>query len=100
MQLAVLGCAHPRASDLLKQLAAREDLKVKSVWDDDEARGQSCADDLEARFFASYDPILRDPEIEAVIVLVGGAEADRVSGAARERGKRIIPIDELPSVAS
>src|SRR5205823_321422 len=63
-QLAFLGCAHIHTPGFIKTVQKRADLRVKSVWDHDPARGQMRADQLSARFFADYRAILDDPEID------------------------------------
>ena len=73
-QLALLGCAHIHTQGFIKTLLKRTDVKVKSVWDHDAARGQARADELSARFLGDYHTILSDPEITGVIVC---SETDR-----------------------
>ncbi len=67
-QLALLGCAHIHTPGFIKTVLKRPDVKVKSVWDHDAARGQQRADELSARFLGDYRTILADPEIAGVIV--------------------------------
>jgi predicted dehydrogenase len=74
-QLALLGCAHIHTPGFIKTMLKRSsDVKVKSVWDHDAARGQQRADELGARYLGDVDTILSDPEIAAVVIC---SETDR-----------------------
>src|SRR5688572_3194007 len=72
--IAFLGCGHIHTPGFINMLKKRPDLQVKSVWDHHAERGQKRADELGARFFADFKPILADPEIKAVVVC---SETDR-----------------------
>jgi predicted dehydrogenase len=68
LPLALIGCAHIHVPGFIRMLKARHDVCVKSVWDHDAARGQMRADELGARFFEDFRPILSDAAIAGVIV--------------------------------
>lgn len=74
IQLALLGCGHIHTPGFINAIKKRSDVKIKSVWDHDAARGQQRADELSARFLGDYRTILGDPEVSGVIVC---SETDR-----------------------
>ena len=86
LQLALVGCAHIHAPSYAALLKAREDVKVKAVWDHDAARAKKRADDLGAAVAEDVARIWTDPEIKAVVIC---SETNRheelVIGAARAK---------------
>ena len=65
--LAFVGCAHIHTPGFINLLKSRPDVKVKYVWDHDEARAQRRATELSAKV-ASLADIWADPEIPAVVI--------------------------------
>jgi predicted dehydrogenase len=72
--IALLGCGHIHAPGFIKNVKARTEVQIKSVWDHDAARGQARADEIGARFIGDVKTILGDPEIKAVAIY---SETDR-----------------------
>jgi predicted dehydrogenase len=68
LQLALVGCAHIHTPSYAALLKAREDVKVKSVWDHDAARAKKRAEDLGAAVVEDVAKIWADPEIQAVVI--------------------------------
>ncbi len=67
--LGFLGVAHIHTPGFVKRILERPDhFKVKAVWDDQPARAQIAAGHLACPTVADYRDILRDDEIDAVIV--------------------------------
>jgi len=74
-QVALVGCAHihtPGFIEILKKRTA--DVKVKCVWDHDDARAKKSADALGVPVETDLAKIWADPEIVAVIIC---SETDR-----------------------
>ncbi len=70
IQIAFISCAHIHTPGFIGAVKKRPDeLRVKSVWDPNAARGQFRAKELGAQFVADVDTVLADPEIDAVAVL-------------------------------
>ena len=65
--LAFVGCAHIHTPGFINLLKSRPDVKVKYVWDHDDARAQRRATELGAKV-ASLDQIWADAEIPAVVI--------------------------------
>ena len=65
--LAFVGCAHIHTPGFINLLKSRPDVKVKYVWDHDEARAQRRATELGAKV-ASLAEIWADAEIPAVVI--------------------------------
>jgi predicted dehydrogenase len=68
IQLAFLGLAHIHTPGFIASIRKRDNIGVKSVWDHDVARAQLRAEELGAAVVDDYRILLKDKEIEAVIV--------------------------------
>ncbi len=63
-----VGCAHIHTPGFVRAIKARNDLKVKSVWDPNPARSKVWAAELGATVAGDYKSIYADPEIQAVVI--------------------------------
>jgi predicted dehydrogenase len=93
-QLALLGCGHIHTPGFIKTVQARNDVKIKSVWDHDAPRGQQRADELQARFFGDIRTILDDSEITGVIVCSETNRHEEIVMAAAKAGKKFIFVEK------
>ncbi len=66
LNIAVLSGWHVHAEGYAKELQAIPGVQVKAVWDDDKARGEQLAKELNCAFEPDVDKLLADPEIQAV----------------------------------
>jgi predicted dehydrogenase len=66
--LAFVGCAHIHTPSFVDILKRRKDVKVKSVWDHDQARAEKRAKQLDAQVVADVRKIWDDPDIEGVVI--------------------------------
>jgi len=69
INIAVIGVAHihtPGYLDLLKQRAG---VRIKYVWDHDDARAESRAKETGAQAVADLSTVWSDPDISAVVIL-------------------------------
>ena len=68
VQLALVGCAHIHTPGFINMLKKRDDVKVKSVWDDHAVRAQKRAAELGAAVVEDVGEIWKDKEITAAII--------------------------------
>ncbi len=66
--LGFVGCAHIHTPGFVDLLKKREDVRVKWVWDHDQARAEKRAQQLNAKVTASADQVWSDPEIAGVVI--------------------------------
>jgi predicted dehydrogenase len=66
--LALVGCAHIHTPGFVKLLKARQDVKVKYVWDHDEARATQRAGELEGEKTPDLAKVWGDPEVRGVVI--------------------------------
>jgi predicted dehydrogenase len=66
--LAFVGCAHIHTPSYVSLLGKRPDVKVKYVWDHDQARGARRAGELKARQAAELGEVWSDREVSAVVI--------------------------------
>ena len=65
--MAFVGCAHIHTPSFVNLLKKRSDVRVKYVWDHDEARAKMRAKELNAQV-AALDDIYADSTIKAVVI--------------------------------
>lgn len=65
---ALVGAAHIHTPGFIKRLNAREDWKVKYVWDHDGERAARRAGELNAQTTTDLNAIWSDPEITSVVI--------------------------------
>lgn len=66
--LAFVGCAHIHTPGFIDLLKRRPDVKVKSVWDHDQARAEKQAKNLGSQIVADVKDIWTDDAIQAVVI--------------------------------
>jgi 1,5-anhydro-D-fructose reductase (1,5-anhydro-D-mannitol-forming) len=74
LTVAFVGCAHIHTPEFVGVLKSRPDVKVKAVWDHDQARATKRAGELGTKTVADVKDIWSDDTIQAVIV---ASETDR-----------------------
>lgn len=87
-KIAMLGKWHVHAEGYAQNVR-QYGSKLLSIWDDDAARGSEWAARSGVPFEASLDAVLRNPEIEAVIVTAPTAQHKEIIIAAAQAGKHI-----------
>jgi predicted dehydrogenase len=73
-ELALVGCAHIHTPGFVKRLQARDDVRVKYVWDHQPERAEKYTEALSAAAVPDVAEIWADPSIEGVIIC---SETDR-----------------------
>jgi predicted dehydrogenase len=66
--LAFVGCAHIHTPGFIDLLKRRKDVKVKSVWDHDQARADKRAKSLDAQVVTDLKKIWDDPDVAGVVI--------------------------------
>jgi len=66
--IALVGCAHIHTPSFVGLIKSRKDIRVKAVWDHDEARAAKRAGELNAPVVKNVADIWSDPEIQAVVI--------------------------------
>jgi predicted dehydrogenase len=87
--LALVGCAHIHAPNYARILMNRKDVKVKYVWDHDQARAQKFAAQLGCPVVDDLKTIWSDPEIKGVVILAETNRHKELILAAADAGKHI-----------
>ena len=86
MQFAMISGWHVHAKQYAKELAAQPDCAIKTVWDEDEARGKAWAQELGCCYTPDYETILADPEICGVVISTAtNAHYDMILKAVRAK---------------
>ena len=67
-KFALIGASHIHTPGFVKKLKDRNDIKVIAVWDKDESLARRNAQILESKQFSDFQNILKDSELDAVIV--------------------------------
>lgn len=68
MKIAIVSYWHVHASDYTGQIAELPGSEVVAVWDEDKARGKEWAEKIGCKFYEDYDSLLKDEEIEGVVI--------------------------------
>ncbi len=63
LELGLVGAAHIHTPNFIKRILAREDVRVKSVWDHDQSRAERRAAELGATVVSSPDAIWEDGRV-------------------------------------
>ncbi len=68
IRTALLSRWHVHADDYARQAASHPAIHIAAVWDEEETRGRSWAQELGVPFYAELEEVLADPDIDGVIV--------------------------------
>ncbi len=66
--LALISAAHIHTPRFIQFMTERDDIHLKYVWDDDEARGKKAAEKAGASFISDLNVILDDKELTGAVV--------------------------------
>src|SRR5580704_674371 len=73
-EIAFIGCAHIHVPGFIRMLSDHPEIRVKTAWDHDEARGRKYAEQMKAEFVPDLKKVLRDKSLAGVII---ASETDR-----------------------
>ncbi|HEY4390724.1 MAG TPA: Gfo/Idh/MocA family oxidoreductase [Paenibacillus sp.] len=80
---------HVHAWDYTRQAQEHPDTEIVAVWDENEERGRKAAEQLGVPYYAKFDEMLANPEIDAIIVDAPTDRHEEVIIAAANAGKHI-----------
>src|SRR5690625_3418833 len=80
---------HVHANDYANQAKKHPELEIKWVWDEEPARGQQWAEELDVQFAGDLDKLLSNPNLDAVIVDTPTNLHPEVISKAANQGKHI-----------
>ena len=98
--LAFLGIAHIHTPSFIKTVLERPDFKIKALWDDQPERAAIAAEHAGCPTVSDYRAILRDDEIDAVIICSETALHRELVEAAAAAKKHLFVEKPLASKAS
>ena len=88
--IGVISFAHGHAGTYCQQMLGFDDVRLVAAWDDDAERGRVSAERYGLRYTPHLEDLLRDPEVQAVIVTSEtNRHADHVAAAA-QAGRAIL----------
>jgi len=80
---------HVHAWDYTRQAQEHPDTEIVAVWDENEERGREAAAQLGVPYYAKFDEMLANPEIDAIIVDAPTDRHEEIITAAANAGKHI-----------
>ena len=89
MDTAFVGCAHIHTPGFIKRLNARDDVRVKMVWDPDPTRARRRAGELGAEVASSPAEIWHDSHITSVVVCSETRDHEDLVTQAARAGKHL-----------
>lgn len=89
IRVAMLSFWHVHARDYTRQALEHPDTQIVAAWDEEPARGRAQAEQLGVRFYDDLDELLRQTDIDAVIVDTPTNIHRDVMIAAAKAGKHI-----------
>lgn len=89
MNVALLSKWHVHAVDYAREAMENKEITIKTVWDENEARGTNWAEELGVSFEADLQKVLSDPNIHGVIVTTATNRHKEIIIAAANHGKHI-----------
>jgi 1,5-anhydro-D-fructose reductase (1,5-anhydro-D-mannitol-forming) len=100
IKVAVLGFWHVHAAEYAARVRQHPETELVAVWDDDPARGQAAAEDLETAFLDDLDDLLTADNVDAVTVTAATNQHHAIMISAANASKHIFTEKLLaPTVA-
>ena len=90
LNIGVIGCGKIAQTRHLPEYAANPAVKIYGLYDLNDVRTASLAEQYGAKAFASYQELLSDPAIDAVSVCTANAFHCEVTVAALQAGKHVL----------
>lgn len=89
LNVAMLSAWHAHAKGYAKSLAKMPDVKITTVWDEDAARGEVWAKDLDADFVKDIDAVMKRKDVDGVAINAPTSMHADLMVAAAKAGKHI-----------
>lgn len=100
LRVAVLSFWHVHAADYATTTTRHPGTELVAVWDDDQARGQACAEEFGVEFSDDLSSLLGRADIDAVVVTTATSQHHTVMLQAARAGKHIFTEKLLAPTAS
>lgn len=97
VKVAGVGGWHVHAKDFTGRIMNNPDAKLIAVWDDDVARGTAWAEECGCRFEANYDQLLKNPELQGVMITCQTTQHFDMVCRAAAAGKHVY-VEKAPFV--
>lgn len=68
MNIAIISYWHVHAEGYTKEIIEKTNSKVCAIWDEDKTRGEKYAENFSVKFYEDYDELLRNDEIQGVVI--------------------------------
>ncbi|MDF2803556.1 MAG: hypothetical protein K0S61_3459 [Anaerocolumna sp.] len=68
MNIAIISYWHVHAEGYTKEIIEKTGSKVCALWDEDKARGEKYAESFGITFYEDYDELLRNEDIQGVVI--------------------------------
>ncbi len=88
--IAIAGFAHPYAYEYAKSLSETSEARLLAVWDDDRTRGREAAQRFRSTYVAEYESVIRNRDVEAVVVSSRLSTTVELAELAAEAGKNVL----------
>ena len=85
VRIGILSFAHMHASSYAHCILNRKDTELVGVADHDPERAQQMAQKLGTMMFGSYEALLDNPDLDAVVIGSEKRPASRIDGTCRRR---------------
>lgn len=89
MKVAVIGTWHVHAPEYTESIINNEKSELVAVWDPDAEKGKAFAEKYNTKFVANYEEILKDADIDSVMVCTATCDHSDVIPRAAKAGKNI-----------
>ena len=100
IKVAVLGFWHVHAAEYAARVRQHPETELVAVWDDDPARGQAAAEDLDTAFLNDLDDLINADTVDAVTVTAATNQHHAIMISAARANKHIFTEKLLaPTVA-
>ncbi len=89
MNIAIVSYWHVHAEGYTKEIIEKTDSKVTAIWDEDSERGTRYAKQFGATYYVSYEELLKDKNIDGVVITAATSEHTELILKAIEAGKKV-----------
>ena len=100
LRVAMLSRWHVHANEYCTSINRNSKAEVVAVWDEQEARGEEWAAELDVPFIADYESLLSQQDIDAVCVVTPTNMHRNIMVAAADAGKHIFTEKVLTTTVS
>ncbi len=89
MKIALISAWHVHAGDYFRRIQERTDAQITAVWDEEPSRGKQYAAKAGAAFYESYDELLENAGVDAVLITSPTSMHPELMIKAAKAGKHI-----------